>query len=502
MRKTQAFVSLFVIALCACNKPTEEKKEEKGAAVSAPSAKPDDKKSDDKTAKKDGDDKSAKPKEDEPPPKPADPPVCTVNSTKSWGKGVNTLTGLTATLMSDGHTAIGYALGNSPQVLVVGPKGEGRVVKVIIDKDSTFAAKAPKGPGASRAVFRVTPVRVDDKNAHAFIDFRDDFKLEASPAGTAQPLPQKGRRVVCGPADSGDKWVMADYENYLDDPTFGKDPVTALQNSKALHTNTTVSYVRDCRSFYDPAKDETWIVGSEVRFKQDGSDKVTAESALFIEQGKQQQEKPIHTTSLKTDAFKVVDYEVPISHELPDGSFMVAARVGASALVAATLEHDKTVRGAFKTYQGFFNMPDATEDGPDDVLIASLRTGKDAYALRAMRIPGTKSELPAAFSKVTTDEDDSHSESRPEFIRDFKGQRWVAYIENAEKGKGHLEVIPVNAGFRATGKPYSVTKEEEKATEARLVPQKDGGFIVVYIKDAGNGVGELVTEDLDCKITQ
>jgi len=147
-------------------------------------------------------------------------------------------------------------------------------------------------------------------------------------------------------------------------------------------------------------------------------------------------------------------------------------------------------------------MPDASEDGPDDVLIASLKTDKDAYALRALRVPGTKAELPATFSKVTTDEDDSHSESRPEFIRDLKGQRWVAYIENAEKGKGHLEIIPVNAGFRATGKPYAVTKEEERATEARLVPQKDGGFVVVYIRDAGTGVGELVTEDLDCKITQ
>lgn len=500
MGKYARLVSLFVIALAACNKPASEegKKNDKAAASKSDDEKPakKSKDDDDKPAKK------SKADDDEPPPKPADPPVCTVNATKVWGKGVNTLTGLTAVQMNDGRTAIGYATGNTPQVLVVGQKGEGKQLRVDVAKDSTFAAKAPKGAAGTRAVFRVTPVKLDDKAAKAFVDFRDDYKTEAVPTQGA-PLPQKSRRVVCGPTDSGDKWVQSDYANFIDDPAYGKDPVTALKNAKLLHNDAVVEMVRDCRTFYDPKKDETWIVGSELRFKQDANEKVTVESVLFVEQGKQQKEKPLHTTPIKADAFKVVDYEVPISHELADGSFVVAARVGGSALVAAMLEHDKSVRGAFKTYQGYFNMPDASEDGPDDVLIASLKTGTDAYALRAMRIPGaTKSELPAQFSKVTTDEDDSHSESRPEFIRDAKGQRWVAYIENAEKGKGHLEIIPVNAGFRATGKPYSVTKEEERATEARLVPQKDGGFVVVYIRDAGGGVSELVTEDLDCKVSQ
>ncbi len=455
-----------------------------------------DKKKDDDTAKKD------KPKEEEEPAKPVGPPpTCTVNAQKTWGKGVSTLTGLTAVALSDGKTAIGYAVGNTPQVLLVGQKGEGSIAKVEISKESTFAAKAPKAGKGNRVLWRVTPTKIEGKTAHAFVDFRDDWNNEvaAAPASAGQPPPKKSRRVVCGPADSGDKWVSFEGDDYFGDPAYGKDAPAALVNAKVLSDAQPYTEIRDCRTFYDAKKDETWIVGSEIRVTvKDG--KAAAESVLFIEQGKQQKEVPLHKTTLKTDPWKLADYEVPVSHELANGTFLVAARIAGSALVAAKVEHDKTVIGQFKTYQGYFNMPDASDDGPDDVLMASMKTGKDTWALRSMRISGDKAELPAKFSEVLTDEDESHSESKPEFLRDSKGQRWVAYIENAEKGKGHLEIIPVSATFRSTGRPYAVTKEEEKASEAKLVAQKDGGFIVAYIRDAGTSGGELVTEDLDCKV--
>ncbi len=508
-------LELAFIALCvaACDKTSGEgakaEKAEKAEKKAEPEEKGDKKKKSDDSDKDDKDDKKVAKKksdDDEPPPKPTEPPACTVNAQKVWAKGINTLTGLTAIAMTDGRTAIGYATGNTPQVLVVGSKGEGKLLKVAVDPASTFAARAPKAGQGSRAIWRVTPVKLEDKGANAFVDFRDEYKL-TEPKGVAE----KGKRVVCGPTDSQEKWVKDEGDAHFEDPKSNKDPVAAIVKfnqavTGASSVSGTYSEVRDCRTFYDPKKDETWIVGSrlEIKLEKDGTAS-EAFSELFVESGANGAMKQLHKTVIKLDPKKLnwrpTDYEVPVSHELADGSFLVAARVGGSALVAAQLEHDKKVRGSFKSYPGYYNMPDASEDGPDDVLIASLKE-KDGYVLRAMRIPGTKSELPAAFSKVTTDEDDSHSESRPEFLRDSKGQRWVAYIENAEKGKGHLEIIPVNAGFRATGKPYGVTKEDEKATEARLVAQKDGGFVVAYVRDAGNGTGELVTEDLDCKVMQ
>lgn len=508
MAKHRVFLALVALSIVACDKTSEEtKKSENKSAKDDDSKKSDNKKKSDD----DGDDKTSakkKPKEDdEPPPKPSEPPACTVNSQKVWAKGINTLTGLTAIAMTDGQTAVGYATGNTPQVLVVGTKGEGKILKVVIDPASTFAGKAPKAGQGTRAVWRVTPTKLEDKQANAFVDFRDEYKL-AEVKGVAE----KGKRVVCGPTDSQEKWVKDEGDAHFEDPKANKDPVASIvafnqKASGAANVAGTYSEVRDCRSFFDPKKGETWIVGSrlQITLSQDGKAS-EAFSELFVEAGPNGTMNQLHKTTIKLDPKKLnwrpIDYEVPVSHELADGSFLVAARVGGSALVAALLEHDKKVRGSFKTYQGYFNIPDASEDGPDDVLMASLKSGKDAWVLRAMRIPGTKAELPAEFSKVTTDEDDNSSESRPEFLRDTKGQRWVAYLESVDKGKGHLEILPVNAGFRATGKPYAVTKEEEKATEARLVAQKDGGFVVAYIRDAGNGTGELVTEDLDCKVMQ
>lgn len=493
---------LLASSLAACPKNEAETKKSEPASKADEPEKKKPKDDGDEASKKEP--KKAKEEEPEEPAKPlAPPPVCTVAAQKSWGKGVNTLTGLTAIPLTDGRTAIGYALGNTPQVLVVGTKGEGKILKVAIDPASAFAANAPKpGQGAVRTLWRVTPTKLEDKLAHAFVDFRDQYKLGSD----AKAQAEKGKRVVCGPADSSDKWVLDQGPAWFEDPKTNKDPIAAIvdhNGQTGVKGGGLYHEVRDCRTFYDPKKDETWVVGSRLQIEIDDAGAAkTAQSELFIESGKDGTLQVVHKTPIKIDkALKPIDYEVPVSHELADGSFVVAARVGFGALVAAQLEHDKKVRGTFKAYQGYYNMPDVAEDGPDDVLMASLKIGKDAYALRAMRVPGTKNaELPAAFSKVTTDEDESHSESRPEFLRDAKGQRWVAYIENAEKGKGHLEIIPVTPTFRASGRPYAVTTEDEKATEARLVAQSGGGFVVAYIRDQGDGVGELVTEDLDCKV--
>ncbi|MBI2392756.1 MAG: hypothetical protein HYV09_24435 [Deltaproteobacteria bacterium] len=504
MAKHRLFLACLVVAMVACNKtPSAESEEGKKSDKSdktEKSAKSDESDESDgdeggkgkkkKKAKKSADD-------DEEPAKPTTPPVCRVDAQKTWAKGVNLLAGLTATSMSDGRTAVGYALGNTPQVLVIGTKGEGKLLKVQIDPQSTFASKAPKAGDGVRTIWRVTPVKLEDKVAHAFVDFHDEYKEQNA----------KHKRVVCGPVDGGGQWVVDQGTAYWLDPKLAKDPVAALA-AEAKAAGVVIDPVkpyreiRGCRSFFDPKRDEKWIVGSRLEIVLDGDKLTKVASQLFVESGVNGKLKELDVRVQKIEPkkldWKPVDFEVPLSHELADGSFLVAARYGSSMLVAQ-LQNDKNTKTK-KTYPGYFNMPDASEDGPDDVLVASMSTGNNGSVLRAMRIDGTKPELPAEWSKVTTDEDDSHAESRPEFLRDSKGQRWIAYIENADKGKGHLEIIPVNAGFRASGLPYGVTKEDEKATEARLVAQKDGGFVVAYIRDSGSGIGELVTEDLDCSV--
>ncbi|MBL0194255.1 MAG: hypothetical protein IPQ09_08560 [Myxococcales bacterium] len=60
--------------------------------------------------------------------------------------------------------------------------------------------------------------------------------------------------------------------------------------------------------------------------------------------------------------------------------------------------------------------------------------------------------------------------------------------------------MPIGADFRSQGRAYAVSKDDEKASEARLFAKPRGGFTVVYVRDGGAAGGELVSEDLDCKV--
>lgn len=420
-------------------------------------------------------------------------PVCKVASQKIWTKGVNPVTGITAVELPDGRDVVGFAIGNVPHVLAIDAGGVGKMSKVLVDPGSLFA-KAPKKDEGSRAVLRVTPVKLGQSSAHAFVDFRDDLKIAAVPG---KPEITKARRVVCGPVDRPETWVSWEGPAYLDDAKLGKEPLTTLKAAGSLEAGKPYREVRDCRSFYDAPHDDEWIVGSELVIQAEGS--ASARAQLFVERGKDGSRDPVATLDLATDPFRLAGFDTPVSHELGDGAYLVAARAPGK-LLAMVVDHEKKPLGKTTEYKGSYQMPDLAQDGKDDVLTTAQTVGTDKLALRALRIPGDTRALPAGFVPVIGDADDSKTEGRPEFLRDEKGQRWLAYIEDADKGKGHLEILPLTAGFRAAGKPYAVTEGNERATEARLFAKKGGGFLVVYLRADGPANTELVTEDLVCEI--
>lgn len=420
---------------------------------------------------------------------PTQKPTCTTSNQKVWSKGVNSITGLTAEELADGTDVLGLAVGNTPHVLTVKEGGAGSLQKVTVNPGSAFA-KAPKAGEGTRIVWRVTPVKIEGTTVRAFVDFRDEMKASDATAGV------KGRKVVCGPADLTEKWVVWEGPAIFDDPKYSADPVKALVDTHGLAANHPYHEVRDCRTFYDPKKGEEWVVASGIKATMTGAD-TKVQSELLIATSKS--ESVVHTTDLSAKTpFKRVDYEAPISDQLPDGTFFLAARAGTGAFVASFVTHDKKAKGTAKSYPGYFQAPDLAHDGTESVLIAAQASAKGGLTLRGMRIAGEK--LPEGFSNVTNENDEAHSASRPEFLRDAKGQRWIAYLENVEKGKGTLEIMPVGATFRSTGRPYAVTKDDERAMESRLFAKAGGGFIVAYIRDGGASGGELVTEDLDCKV--
>jgi len=427
-----------------------------------------------------------------PTPAPTVEPVCKVDAQKVWTKGINATTGITQVTLPGGQGALGFAIGTTPYVLTMSPGGAGKMSKVTVDPGSAFA-KAPKATEGVRIVWRVTPVKIEGTTVRAFVDFRDELKTTAA---AGKPEVSKTRRVVCGPVDRAETWVSWEGPAYVDEPKHTKDPLVALKAAELVKPGASYKEVRDCRSFYDADHDDEWIVGSELEIEGDGA---KAAANLFIQQGKGAARATATSLSLGTAPLKVAGYDIPVSHELSDTSFLVAARAPGK-LVALIVGHDKKPIGGVTEYKGTFQMPDLAQDGKDDVLTTAIATSKDGLALRALRVPGDTHAMPAGFTTVLTDEDESKTEGRPEFLRDTKGQRWLSYIEDAEKGKGHLEIVPLTAAFRASGKPHAVTTNEEKATESRMFPKPGGGIMLAYLRDAGAAGLELVTEDLTCEI--
>jgi hypothetical protein len=438
---------------------------------------------------------------------PEGPPACASTAKKTWASGVNKITGLATTELADGRVAVGLAIGNQPHVLVVGPGGDGKLLKVPVKAGSALG-KPLKADEGARTLYRVTPVKVEGDKAQAFVDYREERK-------------DKRRRVACGPADADAAWINFDDVPYLD-----RDPKPTGKDLEALfkkheheegekHEEGDDGYheLRDCRSFADVRTGETWIVGSVLRGVQKAEGAIEWSASLVVDTGPQKHEIHLHEVVLKGDPPNLKNFEVPISRSLGDKGYLLAARFGGS-LRAGLLNPDKTLKGKLMNYAGFPTLPHAATDAGDVVLVTAVTKDKGLFALRGLRVSMEKPALPKALTVIDTHAADKghthdhghdhdqdhvdHSETDPDFVRDSNGKRWVAYIEG-ERGKGQLQIVPVDEGLQAVGKPFAVTASAELASEARLLPLEGGALLVVSLREGETGL-EVVTEELRCQV--
>ncbi len=412
-------------------------------------------------------------------PKDLEPPVCKIQSKKVWTAGANKLTGLTEAILPDGRAAVGFAVGTRPSVLVVGADAQGALLKVSLGQSKRLATQ-PKG--GTRYLYRVTPVKVQGDSVSAFVDYEDKYK-------------DKRRTIVCGPSDTDSTRVLFDGIHYADQ----KD-LTPEQQSKLFKVEGTTaiySEVHTCRSFAHVETGETWILGSGLQGKKQPDGSIKWNTTFFVNAGSPGNDKHIHTTELKTVTTNTPDYEVPVSYRAKDGSLLVAAR-HANHLIVGFLDGSKSVRGEFASYAGFPTLPDIAPDGDDVVLSTSFAKGRGDFGLRALRVSSKDQKLPKQLRIVVTDQEQKESETDPAFVRDAKGQHWMAHIEG-ERGKGQLSLSPLNSEFRAIGRSYTVTEENEQATVARVIPMPDKGIMVVFLRN-GEKSAELVSEEVHCEV--
>ena len=418
-------------------------------------------------------------------------PACKVLSQKTWGKGANREAGLTIQEVDGARAAIGLAFGYHPHVLVIGKGGDGKLAKVTL-KAGTDLAKAPPAAEGTRHVMRVTPTKVNGDLVEAFVDYRDEYK-------------NKRRRVACGPADSSDAWISFDDTPFLerDDKPSGDALKAIFTKKKEADADEGYHELRDCRTFADLKKGSTWIVGSDLlgKLEPDGST-IGWRASLVVDKGAKVHELHTHDVKLGNEgAAKTGRFEIPVSHPLHDGGYLLAARYQGS-LVAAILGPEKTLQGTVHSYPGMPTLPDIAADGDDTVLVTSFVKSKTEFTLRGLRVGSQKPELPKAMTPVTLAPDDKDSETDPDFTRDGKGRRWLSYVDG-ERGHGKLFIAPIGADFTAVGHPFEITQGGERASEARLVALGDGTILVVYLREQeGEKSYELVTEDLECDVVK
>ncbi len=401
---------------------------------------------------------------------------------KVWGKGVNALTGLTVHELPDGKSAIGFAFGNTPKVLVVDRMGKSTLYPVTL-KPGTPMATPPKPAEGSREIMRVTPRAVNGQVVEAYVDYRDVYK--------------DGRRHVgCGGTDH--EWISFDGKTIV-----GKDHKAPVKADAAIFKEGKYRELRDCRTIVDEHKAvDSWLVGSMLVATQAADGVTTYKSELVVSDAEGKNEHTIHAIDLKASAkgdVAVVGYEVPVAEHL-ESQYLLAVREGGRLLVGL-LDMHKKVKGAFKGYDGYPSLVDIGTDGPDLILTTSVPKGKGATLLREMRIEHDHPELPSAMRELVLDDDPEESESDAEFVRGANGQRWYSFIDG-ERGKGTLMIVPVNSKLVVAGKAYAVTEGTERAREARLVALRDGGLVAVYTRHLDGGGEELLTEDLDCEVVK
>jgi len=413
---------------------------------------------------------------------PDQTPVCSVQSKKVWVKGANKLTGLTEAMLPDGRAAIGFAIGNQPQVLLVSAAAKGAVVKVPIAKTARLAT-VPKG--ATRYLLRVTPVKANGDAVQAFVDFEDQYK-------------DKKRTIACGPADTIDNWV--EFDGMPCNPPKDAKPDQLAALFPQVGAEKVCDEVRTCRSFTNLDRGETWVISSDVHGVLQADNSVIWRSDLTVATGSKTQKRVLESSPVKDKTIADEYYEVPVSHAMKSGSYLVAARQH-NHLVVGLLGPDKSLLGKFSRYPGFPTLPDMADDGGDALVLATaFAKAKGEFGLRALRIHENNPTLPKGLEVVVTDKGgaDAASESDPDFLHDAQGRRWLAHIEGP-RGDGVLSLAPINEHFKAIGRSYQVTEAGERAVAARLIPLKDKGILVVFLREVDKVV-ELVSEEVHCKV--
>lgn len=456
----------------------------------------------------------------------SDGPICKRESQRSWGKGANPRTGLTASSLPDGRVAIGIAFGNRPHTLMFDDNGVGTLKKVEL-KAGTHLTKGIDIKEGIRHLQRVTVTPAGKTTA----DYRDKYA-------------SKRRRIACGPTDGTPPLLMFDGTPHIDtahyEPPGSKKPKpTAKADPSATPTTTATAALktspvkgawkggadkaerpkddakrivptlsndkpellrelRDCRTFSDATGKTLWAVGSELVGTPQSDGSVDWTMRLFVAADGGRRRVPLHNVFLGKEPKKLHTFEAPVAHRLSSGAVVLAARYRGQ-MFAWLLESDLKKRGSLQKYGGGYpSLPRIVADGTDHLLLTSQKVDLEHWKVRSIRLEARHATLLDALQQPRLGEEDD-SMAEPTFARAGE-QRWLAFQRGDRRG-GRVVLAPVNDELAAEGRAVVVTPEKNAVYESHLFGLDDGRLLLVYIAAEKGQPHQLVSEVLRCRAT-
>jgi hypothetical protein len=444
--------------------------------------------------------------------------VCTMEEPKVWGKWANPRTGITARQL-EGRLLVGVALGNRPHVLSFDVKGNGQLTKVALPSGSELAKTIAKNEG-SRDLQRVTPIVGSDGQLAAYADYRDKYenkrrRIACELTSNAKlvlgfddtPLldRKKEEKPDAGAPVAGahrlNPKLAAAVSRRLKRPAVavaapaapeadaGAAPAPASPEPTTTEKKKPVREIRDCRTFVDQ-DGSMWAVGSELYGQPQSDDSVKWSMRFFVAPDAGGGYFVLTSTALPKEPKTLYTFEAPTVGQLPGGGFVLATRYQ-GALMTFVLSSGHRPTGRNKTYRG--GWPTMAEFEPDDsglLLLTSLKTGNDSYALKYGH--ATATGLPGALSGIGVDGADDASEPTLAVVG---SQRWLAYHAGKRRG-GALTLVPVDGSLKGVGKSQEVAGS---VSNSAIFPLSDGKLLAVYLQSTSAG-DDLVSRVMSCSV--
>lgn len=418
--------------------------------------------------------------------------ACKVEEDRVLEVGFNERTGLTATALPDGTTAVGVALGNRPRAAIVDAQGQTTLKDVPVSDKSLLTAGVKNKEDGVVELNRVTVAAGANGALVAYTDYK--IREWREPGKSEGPEAEKRRRIACVDAGEDKSALLFDGE-----PVFVKNPLpkdgaaaasasasapsvpapapvaSASASGSAAGTaapapkkptrkyDPKLTELRECRSFvHDGTAASVWGIGSELTGEHTDSGIQWFERFFIQPQlGSTKGRNYFHTAKLGLAPKRVDTLHVPVAKRFSDGSIFLAGRFRGQ-LRAWSLQPNGVVKSR-PVYSGSsYSVARLAPAGEGVELVATRRTERTDLIRVLLGAPA--GELPNDVERITIP-DETVGDGTPLVAG---ASRTLVYRSGTGKD-ATLKLVELDASRAPKGAPFTLPVVEGEVTQALAV---------------------------------